>query len=608
MTILLTLFAAGVLTILLPCILPLVPIVLGVSLSGRSKWRPLVTSSGMVVSFVVFTFVLQILLRQFVYLADLIRIGTYYALLLFGICFLTTRSRVQIPLAILGAVPFFWGQGWLVLMIMPLLGAAAVALGGRVAARIQQVGANVQQGAATGLGRESLLSAFVVGLTLGLVWVPCAGPALGFALTLVRDEPGTRAFLALTAYAVGAAVPLLLIGYGGQSMVRAARGFSRFSGRIKQVSGALLVLSAAAFQFQWFLGLQTWLGDHTSFGNVGSAIEERLFGKAMAASQAGQKLASVASTSVELPALPKLGPAPELSGLGPWYNSAPLSLAGLKGKVVLFDFWTYSCINCVRTLPHLTKLWAQYKDLPFVIVGVHSPEFTFEKNPENVANAIKHHGLGYPIAQDNDFATWRAFDNRYWPAKYLVDAQGVIRYTHFGEGGDAATDLAIQSLVAELGRATSGARAGAAAHSETQEARISPETYLGSRGWTAFVNSAGAPDGRRHRYTVPETLPSDRFALGGDWQLVDDERQVLRSIGGELRYHALAGEVNLVLGIEKGAAPVVVDVSVDGKPAKLITVDRHDLYNLYAGPYGEHEVALKIRGRDVAAYAFTFGG
>jgi len=474
-----------------------------------------------------------------------------------------------------------------------------------VAARIQQVGAQVQRGAATGLGRESLLSAFVVGLTLGLVWVPCAGPALGFALTLVRDEPGARAFLALTAYAVGAALPLLVIGYGGQSMVRAERGLRRYSGRIKQVSGALLVLSAAALQFQWFLGLQTWLGNHTRFGNAGSAIEERLFGKAMAASRPSQTSPSVASA--ELPRLPTLAPAPEFSGLGPWYNSAPRSLASLRGKVVLVDFWTYSCINCVRTLPHLTKLWAQYKDLPFVIIGVHSPEFTFEKNPQNVAAAIKQHGLGYPIAQDNDFATWRAFDNRYWPASYLIDAQGVIRYTHFGDGEAEATDLAIRGLLAELGRATAGAHATAVAPGEAQEGRISPETYLSSRGWTAFANSVGAPDERRHRYAAPATLPSDHFALAGDWQLVDDERQVLRSGGGEIRYHALAGEVNLVLGIENGAAPAVVDVAVDGKPSKPITVDRHDLYNLYTGPYGEHEVALKIRGRDVAAYAFTFG-
>jgi cytochrome c biogenesis protein CcdA/thiol-disulfide isomerase/thioredoxin len=610
MTILLTLFAAGVLTILLPCILPLVPIVLGVSLSGRRRLRPLVTVAGMVVSFVVFTLILQILLRQLVQLADFIRVATYYALLLFGICFVTTRYRLQLALAILGAIPFFWGQGRWALLAMPIVGAAAVAVGGRIAARLQQLGANVQQGARAGLGVESLLSAFIVGLTLGLVWVPCAGPALGFALTLVRDQPGARAVLALTAYALGAASPLLFIGYGGQSIVRRARGLNRYSGSIKQASGALLVLSAVALQFQWFVTLQTWVGNHSSYGNVGTAIEERLFGKAMAAPTPGRMVnRTAAAADMRLPSLPAIAPAPEFAGLGPWYNSAPLTMAGLRGKVVLVDFWTYSCINCVRTLPAMNRLWSQYKDQPVVVVGVHTPEFVFEKKPENVAAAIKEHHLGYPIAQDNDFATWNAFDNRYWPAKYLIDAQGMIRYTHFGEGGEEATDLAIRSLLGELGRTTAelsgGPRRGASA---AQAKQISPETYLGPRGWEAFANRAGSiPDDSRHRYRAPDELARDTFALAGEWQLVDDERQTLRSLDGEILYHALAGEVNLVMGIEKGAAPVTVDVTVDGRPDKSTTVDRHDVYNLYTGNYGDHTVALKIHGRNVAAYAFTFG-
>lgn len=609
MGILLALFAAGVLTILLPCILPLVPIVLGVSLSGQNKWRPLVTATGMAMSFVAFTFVLQVLLRQFVQLADLVRVATYYTLLLFGIGFVTSRPRLQIAVAALGALPFFWGQGALALMVAPLVGAIAVALGGRVATRIQQAGAAVQQGAAAGLGSESPLSALVVGLTLGLVWVPCAGPALGFALTLVRDQPGVRAFLALTAYAIGAALPLLLIGYGGRRVVRGARGLARYSGRIKQLSGAVLVMSALAFQFQGFAALQTWLGDHTGVATFGSAVEERLLGKAMAA-PAPAASAAMSRTDPALPHLPKLARAPELAVLGPWYNSAPLTLASLKGKVVLVDFWTYSCINCVRTLPHIQELWSKYKDQPFVIVGIHAPEFTFEKKPENVSEAIRKHHLDYPIAQDNDFATWKAFDNHYWPAKYLIDAQGVIRYTHFGEGDYGETEQAVKSLLAESGRAATGnanAADGAAMRRKAPPRRLSPETYLGPRGWTSFANRAGIPDARAHRYVAPRTLPADSFALAGEWEVVDGERQVLRSGSGEIRYRALAGEVNLVLGIEKGAAPVTVEVRVDGHVARSITVDRHDLYNLYAGPYGEHEVALEIRGKNLAAYAFTFG-
>jgi cytochrome c biogenesis protein CcdA/thiol-disulfide isomerase/thioredoxin len=602
MTVLLTLFAAGVLTILLPCILPLVPIVLGVSLSGKRKARPLATVAGMVVSFVVFTFLLQVVLRQLVSLADTVRIATYYALFLFGICFLLSRALWQIALAVLGAIPLFWGQGWLALVLAPILGATAVALGGRVAARIQQLGTDVQQGARTGLGSESLLSAWVVGLTLGLVWVPCAGPALGFALTLVRDEPGPRALLALAAYALGAAMPLLLIGYGGQSMVRRARWLVQYSGRIKQLSGVLLVLSAVALQYQLFTKAQTWLADRTGFGNLATRIEERLFSKAMAAPVS---LPTAARTGDSLAKLAKLGPAPEFAGLGPWYNSPPLTLAALRGKVVLVDFWTYSCINCLRTLPHMREVWSKYQDQPFVIVGVHAPEFVFEKSPANVADAVKRHGLAYPVAQDNDFGTWKAFGNHYWPAKYLIDAQGVIRYTHFGEGEDDATDRAIRSLLAELGR-DSGSRPGTV-HTRASELPMSPETYLGSRGWTAFASRAGDPDARRHTYKAPDKLAVDHFALAGDWQLLGDERQVLRSQAGEIRYRALASEVNLVLGVEPGARPVVAEVTVDGVPAKTITIDHHDLYNLFAGPYGQHEIALKVRGKDLAAYAFTFG-
>ncbi len=239
MTVYAILFLAGVLTILLPCILPLVPLVLGVSLAGRRRIRPLVIVAGMAASFVIFTFVLQVALAHFVAAADLIRIASTYVLLLFGVCFLSVDVRIQIAVAVVGGL-FFISHGWLVAALAAMLGVVAVILGGRVAARIQQVGTSVQRGASAGLGGESLLTALIVGLSLGLVWVPCAGPALGFALALVRDQPGPRALAALSAYAVGAAAPLLLVAYGGQQAVRSARALNRWSGVIKHVAGALL--------------------------------------------------------------------------------------------------------------------------------------------------------------------------------------------------------------------------------------------------------------------------------------------------------------------------------------------------------------------------------
>lgn len=631
------LFFSGVLTILLPCILPLIPVVVGVSIAGRNKWQPLVTCMGMLISFVGSTFVLQVVLSQFVALSEVIRISTYYVLLLFGICFLTTNKNLQILVAVAGGF-FFWRWGWTGVTIAEVAGWLAIEAGGSVSSRIQQLGSDVQTATRSEFGAGSLLTALVIGLTLGLVWVPCAGPALGFALALVRDQPGLQAFFALTAYGAGAALPVLIIGYGGQYAVTSARAFTRYSGTIKHVAGALLIISALAFQYNIFQELQTWLVSNTTFGTFGTTLEDRLFGGQMPAVQnsvpeessssvlsAGAlpqqpSSGAVASPSptaarewppaiaMELPTLLKLTRAPEFTGLGPWHNSTPLTMKELKGKVVLVDFWTYSCINCIRTLPYMQGYWTKFKDMPFVLIGVHTPEFVFEKNENNVEDAIKRHGLTYPVAQDNDFGTWNAFANRYWPAKYLIDADGYIRYTHFGEGGYDETDLAIQSLLKEAtGKTAAGPLIGEDA-SEGGGRDVSPETYVGERNWPSFTNAAGDPDLQVHSYTMPSSVPFNQYALSGDWQLSSDgEYQVLRSPEGEITYRALGGEVNLVLGLEDGVESVQADIFIDGKKAKTITIAPHDLYNLYKGAYGEHDVTLKIHRKGVQVYAYTFG-
>ncbi len=593
------LFVAGLLTVLLPCILPLIPIVLGVSLSGQNRWRPLVTVCGMLVSFVASTLILNVLLSQFIELADYIRIATYYALLLFGLGFLFHTRVPQLVGAILGGF-FFAEKGWMTVIVAMILGVIAMELGGRIATSIQQLGADVQTKARSELGDQSLLTAFIIGLTMGLVWVPCAGPALGFALAVVRDQPGIAAALYLTAYAVGAGIPLILIGYGGQVAVQSVRKLSQYSGRIKEISGALLIISAILFALNIFQNLQTWFVENTGFGTLGNRIEEQLFGDDLSE----MPMPSEESTGEKLP---NLGKAPEhFVGLGPWHNSDALDLADLKGKVVLIDFWTYSCINCIRTLPYIQAYWEKYKDQPFVLIGVHTPEFTFEKSEANVAKAIKNHGLTYPVAQDNDFGTWQSFSNRYWPAKYLIDAEGNVRYTHFGEGAYEETDAAIASLLKEIGVTMTGATA---ISEEAQKARrpVTPELYLHSRSWNAFSNAIGSPDAEPHFYNLPEHMPVHTFALDGQWQLVDDERQVLRDDEGQISIRALAGEVNLVLGLEEGTKPVRAEVIVDGIKTKTITIENHDLYNLFEGDYGEHTVILQLEGKGVEAFAFTFG-
>lgn len=598
MSTLVILFIAGLLTILLPCILPLIPIVLGVSIAGRSKLRPLYTILGMIISFVGFTFLLLVVLRQFVQLADYIRIATYYVLILFGIGFITPKKSVQYVVAVLGAL-LFWEKGIPATALAAAFGVLAMEVGGAVATKLQTLGATVQGKVREEYGQDSPVTAFIIGLTLGLVWVPCAGPALGFALTLVREEPGLMAFAALVSYALGTAVPLLLIGYGGQAVVHSVRAVAKYSGVIKQVSGVLLILTAIGLHFRTFEKFQIFLLDTTSFGDLGTRIEEDLF------SDIFEMAADTPSPSTM--DLPRLSRAPELTGTGEWFNSEPFTLASQRGKVVLIDFWTYSCINCIRTLPYMQGYWEKYKDTgKFVLLGVHTPEFAFEKLAPNVQDAIRRHGLTYPNVQDNDYGTWRAFANRYWPAKYLIDADGYIRYTHFGEGAYEETDEVIAALLEEIGVEVSSSKLQAPDVAGERKQR-SPETYLGIRSWPALGNAQGDPSTAVISYPTPEEVSLHKYYLVGDWQLIEGEHQVSRSRNAEILMRFLGGEANLVLGSETGDA-IDVSVFIDGEETKTVTVDHHDLYNLFDGEYGEHEVRLVASKEGLQGFAWTFGG
>ncbi len=602
MSLYLLLFAAGVLTILLPCILPLLPIVVGVSVAGRSPLRPLWLAIGMVIGFVGITFLLYVVLSQFVTLANIIHIATFYVLLLFGLGFVSEKQSVQFVGAILGAL-FFIPVGWVTVLCAAILGCIAMGVGGVIASKIQQAGVQAQGAARSSFGSQSVLTDIVLGLTMGLVWVPCAGPALAFALTLVREQPGLQAFIALTCYAIGAALPVLLIGYGGQFFVQRMRSLNQYSGTAKHVGGVVLIATAILLNFNLLQNIQVWLVSNTAYGTFGTNLEQRFF--PMPNSPLSGSGSSSSADSMHLPTLPVLVRAPEFTGLSTWHNSQPLTMVGLKGKVVLVDFWTYSCINCIRTLPYIEQYQKKFGNENFTVIGIHTPEFVFEKDDANVEMAIKKYGLTYPVAQDNDYGTWNAFANRYWPAKYLIDAQGRIRYTHFGEGGYDETDLAIQSLLAEIGEKVDGS---AVSVTQTRpQGPVSAETYLHSRSWPAFGNSQDDPSDAVLTYTAPTTLKQNYFYLDGTWQLVDDEYQRLDSDEGHVRMKWVGGEINLVMGLDDGASPVTADVLMDGKKVKTITISNHDLYNLFKGAYGVHELDLQIHGKGVQAYAFTFG-
>ena len=289
-------------------------------------------------------------------------------------------------------------------------------------------------------------------------------------------------------------------------------------------------------------------------------------------------------------------PAPEFSGISTWLNSQPLTLEALRGKVVLVQFWTYSCINCARTLPYVTKWHEKYKDKGLVVVGVHTPEFAFERETENVETAIKRFGITYPVAQDNQYRTWRAYGNSYWPAAYLIDRSGTIVATQFGEGGYQQMENAIARLVGDRMPTT-----------QTTDPDLSavgtPELYLGSeKNDGAIVASQDATPGERS-YALPESVPLNRFALSGRWNVAGD-RATSSADGDEILLRFNAPKVNLVAG---SASLQALTVIVDGVPQPPVTIDGSRLYPVYSGTRGEHVLRLRAPKAGLSAYSFTFG-
>jgi thiol-disulfide isomerase/thioredoxin len=304
--------------------------------------------------------------------------------------------------------------------------------------------------------------------------------------------------------------------------------------------------------------------------------------------------------------LPLLGAAPEFAGNQRWFNTAngrPLTLRELRGKVVLVDFWTYTCINCVRTLPYLKAWDREYASKGLVIVGVHTPEFSFERDAGNVAAAVRREGLRYPVAQDNEYATWEAYGNRYWPAKYLIDANGQVRYTHFGEGEYDTTERHIRTLLDEAGAGDLGGRSSASGQEPSLD--TTPETYLGSARAERFLPAPPAPGSASYRAPAPADLPDGHFALDGRWTV--DEESATAGRGASIRATVSGRRVFLVMS-STGDRPRRVRVFVDGARHRTVTVRRQRLYQLVELPAMRRGVRIELRfDPGVAGYAFTFG-
>jgi cytochrome c biogenesis protein CcdA/thiol-disulfide isomerase/thioredoxin len=554
--ILLVLFAvaAGAGTALSPCVLPVLPALLSAGATGGRR-RPLGVVLGLAATFTV-------TVAGFAKVIDGVGLGDG-----------TLRT----------------------LAVIALLGFGTALLAPRLAERLE---APLSRLARFGprSGGEGFWSGLGVGAALGFVYAPCAGPVLA-AVISVGAASGSSLAVAL-AYALGTAVVLLAFCLGGRRVLARVR-----PPVLQRALGIVMVLTALAILTQADLRFQTALAEHapgflvnpTGSLERSAAVERRLAALRGRARFDGTAHARTGS------ALKVLGRAPEFAGTGDWLNTPggrPLTLAGLRGRVVLIDFWTYTCINCLRTLPHVRAWDARYRARGLTVVGVHTPEFDFEHDTGNVRAAIARSRLRYPVVQDNDYATWNAWGNQYWPAKYLIDAKGRVRYAHFGEGGYDRTEAAIRSLLAEAGADDLGprARVGAADAIEAQ----TPETYLGAaraHGWEA------PPRAGTHAYRASAPRP-DRFAFGGTWRIGDEAAEAVRDATIEASF--AARKVYLVLS-SRGERPRPLEVRVDGRVTRRVTVRRQRLYELVSLPRaGRHRLTLRL-APGVAGYAFTFG-
>ena len=417
--------------------------------------------------------------------------------------------------------------------------------------------------------------------------MPCAGPVLAtVTVVAAKNDVGFRAILLTLAYAAGAAVPMLAIALGGRE---AATSLRRRATSVRLASGALIVLVALGLVFHADDRLAKLTPGYTTFFQ--NKIEDSSTAKRELAKVRGGR---AALTGVQTASgLPDYGVAPPLHADGAWINSEPLTLDELRGKVVLIDFWTYSCINCLRTLPHLKAWYAAYHSKGLVIIGVHTPEFAFEHVTSNVKAAVDRLGIAYPVVQDNRYKSWDNYANQYWPAEYLIDRSGHVRHTHFGEGEYGQTEQLIRRLLD-----VRGATARRVADTTPTEV-LTPETYLGYARIANYTGSA-IGYGKPADYQPAVKLPQNELTYGGRWRV--ESQQIVAGPGALLRLHFHAKNVYVVLG---GSG--TVKAFVNGKPLTTLRVDAYKLYTVRASPKVA-DATLELRfSPGVRGYSFTFG-
>jgi cytochrome c biogenesis protein CcdA/thiol-disulfide isomerase/thioredoxin len=583
-------FVAGAATAVSPCVLPVLPVALAAGANGGRR-RPLGIVAGLTVSFTFAIVALVYVIDALGLPGDLLRKIAICVLLAFGL-----------------------------LLLMPPLAARVEAFGSRFAGRLR-----------TPKGGDGFWSGALVGASLGLVYAPCAGPILAGVITVTASQSFDAGRLAVAlAYGIGSAAVLYALMIGGRRLVRP---LARRGGAFQIATGAVMIVVALAMlgnydsRFEstiasdwpsWLTtpaeGLEKTDSAKSALASISGVNPHGLGTRATGGSEEEITRTPPSRLAAKKMKLPVYGKAPGFTDTERWFNTPggkPLTLRQLRGKVVLVDFWTYSCVNCIRTLPYLNAWYRRYHRDGFTIVGVHTPEFPFEREASNVDAAIQREGIHYPVVQDNEAGTWNAYGNLYWPSEYFLDTHGDVRFADAGEGEYGKKEDVIRQLLAEAGDHVGAKRSGAHGIAPS-DAQLTPETYLGP--YRAERNANGELSEGTLSFTQPESLGADEWALGGTWKV--DRESITARGSSTLRLSFGARRVYLVLGAPGGARQM--KVFLDGKPIApadagkdvhdgAVTVEAQRLYNLVDLPRVEHHV-LELRPQaGIMGYAFTFG-
>jgi cytochrome c biogenesis protein CcdA/thiol-disulfide isomerase/thioredoxin len=562
-------FISGLVTIFAPCIWPLLPIILSATTGGGHR-KPLGITLGIVISFALITLTISYIVKIIPFDANVLR---YFAVIVIGFLGLT--------------------------LIIPALSQKLEAAVSRLSGKFGIV-SNTQ--------KTGFWPGFITGLALGVVWAPCAGPILATIATLAATQSVSLNVIFVTlAYVIGVGIPLFIFATAGSALFTKSRLLSKYTGRIQQVFGVIMIATALLIATNYDKILETKLLDlFPSYTNLLTSFE-----KNDAVQKQLNQLKGSENENIPLGA----SMAPDFAGINKWLNTdKPLTMKDLRGKVVLVDFWTYTCINCIRTLPYITKWYDTYNKDGFVVIGVHTPEFEFEKNTANVEDAVKRFKIHYPVAQDNDYATWNAYNNQYWPAHYLIDAKGVIRDTHFGEGNYEETEKKIKELLKEAGKRVSG-NVGTL-QTDVPSGNLTPETYFGSSRSQYMVPEAQLQNGTQ-QFALEKNLPPDRYSLGGTWTITGESADtgkdavLLENFNAERVYMVLkqGSAVNGQIKVLLDGKPIGKDVSGADVKDGIVTItgDRlYDFVNLH-GNSGNHTLELHFMKPGIEVYTFTFG-